>query len=104
MKKVYASQDKLMVGHIKNLLENEGLTCITKNEHLTAASGEIPLNECWPEVWVTDESQYKIAKKIVDKALSYKTPRGPKWKCSKCGEKHESQFTECWSCVRIRTV
>ncbi|HJP17817.1 MAG TPA: DUF2007 domain-containing protein [Nitrospinota bacterium] len=102
MKKVYASQDKLMVGHIKNLLENEGLTCITKNEHLTAASGEIPLNECWPEVWVADESQYTIAKKIVDKALSYKTPRGPKWKCSKCGEKHESQFTECWSCGRVK--
>ena len=104
MKKVYASQDKLMVGHIRNLLENEGLNCITKNEHLTAASGEIPLNECWPEIWVANDSCYEKAKKIVNEALSPKTPAGPQWKCPKCGERHESQFTECWRCGSIRTV
>ena len=51
-----------MVGHIRNLLENQGLVCITKNEHLTIASGEIPLNECWPEIWVADYSCYEKAK------------------------------------------
>ena len=98
MKKIYASQDKLMVGHIRNLLENQGLVCFTKNEFLTCASGEIPLNECWPEIWIAEDSHYEKAKKIVDEALSSKYPVGRKWVCPSCGEKHGSQFTECWNC------
>lgn len=100
MKKVYASQDRLMLGHLKNVLVNEGLECITKNEHLTGVMGEIPLNECWLEIWVTEDANYDRAKEIIDRALTSGPSTGPEWECSGCGEKHDSQFTECWNCGR----
>lgn len=102
MKKVYASEDRLMAGHIKNLLESNDMNCIMKNEHITCGAGEIPLNECWPEIWITDDSQYEVAKKIVKNALHGKAESGPSWKCPTCEEEHDHQFTECWSCGKSR--
>jgi hypothetical protein len=46
MKKLYASLNPLMVSHIKNILENDGVACITRNEHLASIAGGIPLSEC----------------------------------------------------------
>jgi len=48
MKKVYeVLLDTLTVGHFKNLLENEGIHCVIKNENLASAAGGIPITECW---------------------------------------------------------
>ncbi len=98
MKKVYASQDRLMVGHFNNILNNEGLKCIIKNDYLTIAMGEVPLNECWLELWVEKDSHYEKAKTIIEDALHSEVVAGPNWKCLKCGEEIEPQFSECWNC------
>lgn len=98
MKKVYASEDRLMVGHIKNLLEDQGFHCIIRNEHLQGVAGEIPPIECWPEIWVAEDSQYEEAGKMVEAALASPVTSGPTWKCHDCGEVLEHQFSECWNC------
>lgn len=98
MKKVYASQDRLMVSHFKNILINEGIPCIIKNDYLTMAMGEIPLNECWLELWVEKDSHRKKAQSIIEETLKSEVVVGPNWKCLKCGEEIEPQFSECWNC------
>jgi hypothetical protein len=102
MKKVYEALDPLMVGHIKNLLENEGVGCITRNEYLASAAGEIPPSECWLEIWIEDDLQYDDAMKIIKTALTDDFPSGPAWVCTNCGEENENQFSECWNCGRER--
>jgi hypothetical protein len=103
MKKVYESLDPIMVGHIKNLLENEGIACVTRNEFLASAAGIIPLCECWYEIWVTNEEQYEKAKNVIQSALSKTEPsEGPEWVCPSCGERLENQFTACWNCGKER--
>jgi hypothetical protein len=100
MKKVYEALDPLMVGHVKNLLEDEGISSITRNEYLRSAIGEVPPSECWLEIWVEDDSQYDDAVKIIKSALDDDIPSGPVWVCPNCGEENESQFSECWNCGR----
>jgi hypothetical protein len=98
LKKVYEALDHLMVGHIKNLLENEGIGCIIRNEYLGSAAGEIPPSECWLEIWVENDLQYDDAEKLIKIALSDDYPSGPEWICPNCGEENENQFFECWNC------
>lgn len=98
MRKIYEAPDLLMIGHSKNLLENKGIHCTTKNEYLASALGEIPPSECWYEIWVENDIQYDNAEKIIKAALSDDTPSGPEWVCPNCREENEHQFAVCWNC------
>ena len=100
MRKVYESVDSLMFGHIRNLLMNEGIQLFVRNEYLANVKGGIPLNECWYEIWVTNELQYDDAETIIKNALSDEKGAIPHWLCPGCGEKHENQFSACWRCGR----
>ena len=102
MKKLYSAQDPLMIGHLKNVLESQGIDCVVKNTYLAGAVGELPPIECWPELWVVDDAEYPVAAEVLEKALaplgSVKRP----WQCTKCGEEVEGQCTECWNCENSR--
>ncbi|MBU0946199.1 MAG: DUF2007 domain-containing protein [Proteobacteria bacterium] len=96
--KVYTSPDLPMVGHIKNILESKGIACIIQGQFSSAAVGEIPAIECWPELWVVDKTQLEEAKIIVKEALDPPTQNLRPWKCRYCQEVIEGQFTACWNC------
>ncbi len=102
MKKVYSAQDTLMVGHLKNVLEIHGINCVIRNMYLAGAAGELPLIECWPELWVVDDLRYSEAQLVLKETLApLELVRKP-WRCAKCGKVIEGQFTECWNCGNIR--
>ena len=67
-----------------------------KNVSLTSGLGELPINECWPEVWVHHDHDETSALQLIDTFIKSDTSRS-NWRC-KCGENIEGQFTECWSC------
>ena len=102
MKKIYTSPDRLMVFHFKNILESYHIDCLIKNEFLAGAAGELPFNECWPELWIKNEKKYDKALKIMEKNRMMKTTTQNAWICIKCGEKLEGQFTACWQCGESR--
>jgi len=96
MKKIYSSDDFIMAGHIHSLLEANNINCHLRNMNLTGGIGELPLNECWPEVWVINESDFASADSLIKTALSQPKPKEA-WQCQ-CGESIEGQFEACWSC------
>lgn len=100
MKKLYASDDRVMLYHINNVMKAEGLECIIKNDLMYSLAGEVPVNEVWPELWLIDTSQQKKAETILAELVTQQQPQmgSDYWQCRKCGEKHEIQFTECWRC------
>lgn len=98
MKRVYANSSLINVGHVRNLLEHDGIRCTIKNEQLGAALGEIPFLDCQPEVWVLDEADANRAQAVIRDALQGDVPRGSPWRCTRCGETNEPQFAACFSC------
>ena len=99
MKKVYSSPDTLFLGHLRNLLENEGIPCTVLKEHLTGILGGLPPIECWAELWILDELLYNRASEVIKRSLEKDLDNNDnKWKCYGCGEELESQFVVCWNC------
>jgi hypothetical protein len=87
----------------KELLAKEGIACLVKNDRLTAAIGEIPFVECFPELWVIDDDVYPRARLLLNNwmALEADSDAAP-WTCSYCGEESFPQFAACWNCSRSR--
>ena len=100
---VYTSPDLPMVGHLKNILESFDIPCTIRKQFSSAAVGEIPPVECWPELWVVDFRQVERAKKIVKEALNPQIGHLSQWECPDCNELLDGQFTACWKCGTERT-
>jgi hypothetical protein len=88
------------VHHARNLLENEGIRAVVKNEFLSSAMGDLPPAECQAEVWVLFEKDLQAAETVLKNAFSVKSTAP--WKCRGCGEVCEGQFTQCWRCGAYR--
>jgi len=87
----------MMAGHVKSVLEEENIGCLIKNQSLSGAIGELPPIECWPEVWVMDDGDYKRAMELIHSIVSPSESKLEAWHCF-CGEIIEGQFTSCWQC------
>ena len=98
MKKVYSSDDFLVVGSLRQVLENNHIECFTRNEYLIGGSGELPPTECWPELWVERAIDYQRAERLVRETLEAGASSGGTWICPGCGEALQPQFTACWNC------
>ena len=102
MKRIYSSLDNVSIGHVVSMLEDSGIEHIVRNRYLSGAMGELPVNECWPEVWVARDADYEAAMEIVRVATAQIRDAGP-WRCRQCGEHNEGQFASCWKCSADRT-
>ena len=102
MKKVYSSHDPILVAQIRQMLEANHIACITRNDFLAGAAGELPPTECWPEIWVLENFQDTKARDLVDAFIDADPTRQheslPPWVCSGCGERVDAPFTQCWRC------
>lgn len=98
MKRVYSSDNPLIVGHLKRVLEANHIACIIRNEFLLGGAGELPPIECWPELWVVDDFQQQKARALVESVLAMGKDSPEDWRCRCCGEPLEGQFTACWAC------
>lgn len=90
-----------MVYHLKNLLEQEGIACMVKNDTLSAVVGEIPMLVAWPELWVIDSDMQLWAIELIKKSQK-EAEQGEEWTCEHCGESHAAQFSDCWNCQNIK--
>ena len=98
MKRVYSNESLAQAGHIKNVLEQQGIPCFVRNEQLGGALGEVPFLECMPEVWVYDDDLIERAHRIITDLTAEPATGADAWHCSACGETNEGQFAACWHC------
>ncbi len=96
MKKVFTSCSLGDAYCVKALLEAEGIGSMIRNESLLQGQATV---DGHPSVWVLDDSLVDAAESIASKYASGEgSPGGRSWKCPKCGELHDPQFTACWQC------
>ncbi len=101
MKRVFGSHDPVLAGWLRTLLEEQGIGCLVKNQYLVGGAGELPPNECWPELWVLEDADEPRARAIVEEARAgvREDGAGEPWRCPSCGEWIEHGFGACWRCA-----
>ncbi|WP_321927135.1 putative signal transducing protein [Paraburkholderia guartelaensis] len=104
MLKLVRAPNLLIAQHWMNILATAGVPCELHNRYLSGAMGEIPAEQCAPELWLVDERDEKLARRLIEDAVNGPPPGSPTWRCARCGEVLEAQFTVCWNCGRDRDV
>jgi Putative prokaryotic signal transducing protein len=102
VKSVYSSQDLLTIGHLRNVLVNEGIPCDVRTPFLAAAKGDVPVTDCWSELWVARDEDHDRALGVIRAALAAGDEPQRSWRCPRCSEEIEGQFEECWQCGSAR--
>jgi Putative prokaryotic signal transducing protein len=83
---------------LRALLAEAGIDCLIRNESLAVAMGEIPVSECFPELWLLNDSDHGRAAAIIAEWRSSDGTAATPWVCPTCGESIEGQFGACWKC------
>ena len=102
MIKLHSSPHTIEIHNLKNVLEGRGIKCEIRGEYLNAATGELPVVECWPELWIVDDSCLDESRELLADFTHPREVERSSWLCRDCGEKIEGQFSECWQCGATR--
>jgi Putative prokaryotic signal transducing protein len=88
--------------HWMNVLATAGIPCELHNRYLNGALGEIPADQCAPEIWIMDDRDEALAARLLENARRGPAADARGWRCGQCGEALEAQFTVCWQCGTAR--
>lgn len=83
---------------LQEIFSQEGIDCLLRNADLALALGEIPMTECFPELWVVDDEAFPRARLLLEGWLKEGNPEAGPWQCPNCGEFLDGDFGACWSC------
>ena len=100
MKRILRCDHPLHAEHIANVLRAGGFACEVRRAALYGAVGDIPWQECAPEIWLRDDHEEPLARRLLEELSAPST--GEAWQCARCGEKLEPQFAACWQCGQVR--
>jgi len=103
VKKVYSNNNIVLVWHVKNMLEQQGIEVKVRNDRLYSIAGEIPVTECMGEVWVINELNHQTAERLVDEMELGSLPEFCSWVCHGCGEEVDGSLAVCWNCQAALT-
>ena len=72
-----------------------GIAASVQRQYLASAAGELPPDQCLPEVWFKHPEQEAQAHELL-----YHLQHVPqrRWLCA-CGELVEGGFEQCWNCA-----
>jgi len=90
--------ERALAGLFKDRLEQEGIACLLKNNDLFSVMGEIPMVECYPELWVVDPETWPRAKLLLDSWMQEDPAEDGSWICPDCCEQVDLCFAACWNC------
>ncbi|HYT15257.1 MAG TPA: DUF2007 domain-containing protein [Burkholderiales bacterium] len=98
LKTIFSSLNLIDVHHLKNLLQTEGIRCHIRNEDLVRLAGEVPFTECALQLVIDRDEDGAAAEAVLHEFLRPSRRAADSWRCPKCGEPIEGQFTACWKC------
>ncbi|SFM31995.1 DUF2007 domain-containing protein [Variovorax sp. OV329] len=75
-------------------LRSQGIAASVQREFLAAAAGQLPPDQCLPEIWIDDDEHLPQAEALL---AELRQPPQHRWQCA-CGELVEGGFEQCWHC------
>ena len=105
MRKVFTATHPAEAHLVRGWLANAGVDATVAGEELfqTRGGGAPITPDTLPTVWVLDDDETR-ARELLASAESPLAPSGSpqaaagSWRCPKCGELVEAEFTACWNC------
>jgi hypothetical protein len=95
MKKLLQAPNLMLATLWADQLRGAGIPTSVQRAYASAIAGDVPPDQCLPEVWLEDEAQYERARKLLDEWRH--TPHRT-WACAACHEIVEGPFGQCWNC------
>ena len=77
-----------------DILQQAGFSASVQRYFLGSVAGELPPDQCQPEVWLTHDAEEADAKELLHQLRNMPQRR---WICV-CGETVEGGFDQCWNC------
>ncbi len=75
-------------------LQQAGFSASVQRYFLGGGVGELPPDQCQPEIWLTHDDEKAQAELVLN---SLRNPPQRQWLCT-CGESLDGGFEQCWSC------
>jgi Putative prokaryotic signal transducing protein len=79
----------------QSALQHAGVQAHVQRYFLSGAAGELPPDQCLPEIWISDDAQADTARAVLHDLQH--TPQR-RWTCPACSELVEGGFEQCWNC------
>ncbi|MDO9404077.1 MAG: DUF2007 domain-containing protein [Polaromonas sp.] len=77
-----------------DVLQQAGFSASVQRYFLGSVAGELPPDQCQPEVWLAHDHEEDRARALLDDLRN--TPQHH-WACV-CGEVVDGGFEQCWNC------
>ena len=97
MKRVAVADTLAELGHYRDVLEQNGIGCVVRNQHLSGALGELAVPWTLPELCVMRDEDASRAQLLIAELRAPAEPGAP-WRCRSCDTDNEGQFAVCWRC------
>ena len=78
-----------------DMLRQAGFDTSVQRAYATSIAGEIPPDQCLPEIWIDDDDDLGQATRTLHEL---KHPPHRRWVCTSCGERIDGPFGQCWRC------
>lgn len=78
-----------------DMLASQGIEVTVQRYFLSSIAGDLPPDQCQPELWVTDDALWDKARAALHE-VQHLPQRS--WQCVGCAEPVEGGFTQCWNC------
>lgn len=103
MRPLYNARHAAEAHLIRGYLESQGVDAIIRGEFLASGIGDLPADVC--KVWVINDDDFTRADALLRQFLQGEAARDhahEHWRCGRCHEAIEGQFTACWQCGGVR--
>jgi uncharacterized protein YlaI len=78
-----------------DMLTQGGIDASVQRAYASSIAGEVPPDQCLPEVWVMNDEQLDTARALLEQ-LRHAPQRH--WVCPACHERIDGPFEQCWNC------
>ena len=95
MKRVLQAPNLALATLWTDQLRDVGITASVQRAYSAGIAGELPPDQCLPEIWVVDDQQAGTAAMLL---RDWQRLPQRCWACPGCREIVEGAFETCWNC------
>ena len=95
MKRVLKAPNLALATLWADMLSGVDIAATVQRAWTGSIAGELPPDQCLPEVWVQDASRCEEARQLLHR---WQHAPHRHWVCSRCQESVDGPFEQCWNC------